>query len=168
MKEIHNLSPERLREILDYNQVTGVVSVRKSKRPLFASTDGSASFTDPQAKKLVKMKLDKIAYVLAYGKYPRRDQRILHRNLNEDDNSLVNLMLVHRNAFLQIKEAHRNLTSALKMKLSEHDQMSYVVTWTDNGAVMTRVVDDIVPARKLMLKLQLKFSKILGKYCIFD
>lgn len=162
------MTPDRLREILDYNPSTGVISNKKTKRKLEADYDGLVAVFCSKQKKLFKIKLEKIAYTLAHGVYPNNDQKVLHKNLNISDNSSKNLSLVSRRVFLQIKEAHRNLTEGVRLSSHPVDQFNYIVYWIEQNQEKQKVVHDIVEARKVMLKLQLKYSKILTKYCVFD
>lgn len=158
----------RLKEILDYDPSTGKVYTKKG-RQLTPDDDGLVVVFDNQAiVRSVKHKLDKLAYYLAFGVYPRKDQKVLHRNLDEFDNSIKNLSLVSRSVYRQIKEAHKNLTGGIHLVPHTVDQFSYVIKWFDSGVEKSKIIQDIVIARKAQLKLQLKYSKILTKYCFFD
>ena len=77
-------------------------------------------------------------------------------------------MLVTRAEFLQIKEAHRNLTKDIKIQAHGTDQFDYVISWFEKGIERKKIVHDIIKARQGVLKLQLKYSKILTKYCLFE
>lgn len=162
------MTPERLRQILDYCPQSGKITNKKSKRTLQGDHDGLVIIFDSQSKRSIKMKLDRVAYALAFGVFPKEDKRVLHKNLNPEDNRLNNLSLVSRSLFLQIKEAHKNLSSGIKLLQHPADQFAYVVHWYEDGAERTKVLQDVVPAREFHLKLQLKYSKILTKYCVFD
>jgi hypothetical protein len=162
------MTPDRLKEILDYSASTGVITNKKTKRILQADHDGLVAVFCSKQKKLFKIKLEKIAYILAYGVNPNSEQKVLHKNLDISDNSSKNLTLVTRRVFLLIKEAHRNLTQGIRLSSHPTDQFNYVVYWIEQNQEKQKVVHDIVEARKVMLKLQLKYSKILTKYCVFD
>jgi len=158
----------RLKEILDYDPSTGKVYTKKG-RQLTPDQDGLVVVFDSKANtRSVKHKLEKVAYYLAFGDYPRQDQKVLHRNLDENDNSAKNLSIVSRSVYRQIKEAHKNLTGGIHMIPHGIDQFSYVLKWFDSGVEKSKIIQDIVIARKVQLKLQLKYSKILTKYCVFD
>lgn len=159
---------DRVRELLSYEPLSGVVSVKRSNRPLYADTAGYALVYDKLAKKQYKIKLDKLAFMLAFGKVPRKDQRILHKNMQEGDNRIVNLGLVSRSLFRQIKEAYRNLTEGIDIAPHEQDQFSFYLYWYEDGKKQRRIVEDIVSVRKLALRLKLRYSKLLSKYCVFD
>ncbi len=162
------MTPQRLHELLTYDPLTGTIRTKRLKRELEADHDGLVIIFDSLAKKSYKMKLERIAYALAYGVIPKDDKRVLHKNLDTSDNRLYNLCLVSRKVYLQIKEAHKNLTGGVRVLPHSTDQFAYVVHWFEGGTEKKKIVQDIVPARKLQLRLQLKFSKIITKYCIFD
>lgn len=162
------MSPERLKELLDYDYLSGTITNKRTKRRLQADHDGLVVLFDSASKRSIKMKLDRIAYALAFGSLPKADQRVLHKNLDTTDNKLNNLSLVSRTLFLQIKEAHKNILGGIKIVAHPTDQFCYILHWFENGAEKTKILQDIVPARELQLKLQLKYSKILTKYCVFD
>lgn len=165
------IAPVKLREILNYDPLTGAITNKKTKRLLQADHDGLVvvfcANTDG-IKKKHKLKLDRIAYALAFGITPREDKRILHKNLDTSDNRLNNIDLVTRTVFLLVKEAHRNLTQCIKITNHPNDQFNYVVHWMEKNQEKQKVVHDITAARRIMLSLQLKYSKILTKYCVFD
>jgi len=161
------LAPEELRELLDYNPSTGAVTTKR-KRVLTADHDGLVVVFDGKNKKSIKMKLDRLAYMLAFGEHPKETNRILHKNLDISDNRLVNLVQVSREVFIKIKEAQRNLTTGIRVVLHPTDQFSYNVFWYEKGVEKSKLIQDIGLARRFQVKLQLKYSKILTKYCLFD
>lgn len=162
------MKPERLKQLLTYDPLSGSVCITKSKRKLIPDHDGLVVVFDPVQKKTHKLKLDRVACTLAFGKAVPENKRVLHRDLNTHDNSLKNLSVVSRAVFLQVKEAHRNLTQAIRMVQHQTDQFNYVVHWFEKGRECQKVLHDIAAAKGLVLRLQLKYSKILTKYCIFD
>lgn len=162
------ITPCRLREILDYSPLTGAVHNRRTKRLLQADHDGLVTVFCSKQKKPHKLKLDKIAFALAHGVFPRKDRRVLHRNLDTSDNSLKNLAVVSRGVFLLIKEAYKNLAGGIKINAHHTDQFCYVVSWTEQNKDKSKVVHDIVEARRVVAALSLHYSKVLTKYCVFD
>jgi len=162
-------SLERLKELLEYNPETGKVTIKKSNRVLTCDNDGIVVIFDSKAKpKTRKYKLERIAYYLAFSIIPREEQKVLHKNLDTEDNRIQNLSLVSRAVFRQIKEAHRNLTGGIHIIPHAADQFSYILKYFDGGIEKSKIIQDIVVARRQQLKLQLKYSKILTKFCVFD
>ena len=68
----------------------------------------------------------------------------------------------------RIKEAHKNLSGYLKIKPHPKDMFSYLLIWKENAKNRTLVVQDVVMVKRAYNKLQLKYAKILSKYCVFD
>ena len=161
------ITPVQLKNLLDYNPSTGVITTRR-KRVLTADHDGLVVIFDSNTKRSIKMKLDRIAYALAYGEHPKDTSRILHKNLDQYDNRLVNLVQVSRELFIKIKEAHRNLSTGIKVVAHPTDQFSYNVFWYEQGVEKCKLIQDIGLARRFQVVLQLKYSKILTKYCLFN
>lgn len=160
---------ERLKDLLEYDPSSGKVHLKKSKRALVQDPDGLVVVFDKLATPRVrKYKLERIAFYLAFGTFPREDQRVLHKNLDSEDNRMQNLTLVSRSVFRQIKEAHRNLTGGIHLVPHATDQFSYILKWFEGGLEKSKIIQDIVIARRQQLKLQLKYSKILTKWCLFD
>ena len=47
-------------------------------------------------------------------------------------------------------------------------KFTYVLIWKENSKDRILVVQDIVVAKRMLNKLQLKYAKILNRHCIFD
>ena len=98
----------------------------------------------------------------------KQDQVLYSKNLNKKDFRFCNIGLCSRETMFKINEAQRNLHGDLKLLLHPTDMFSYVVHWTEDRQKKKKVVHDVVLAKKLFLRLQLKFSKILAKYLVLD
>jgi hypothetical protein len=157
----------KAKDFISYDIHTGkFFTKRKTPRRIFPDYEGYLVFyVDKQR---YKQKANKIAYELGTKTDIPDDKVVLHKNLDKTDFRLINLCLVTHDVFNKISEAHRNITSELKLVPHKTDQFSYVVHWVENNQRKTRLIHDIVPAKKLFLKLQLKFAKILGKYLVLD
>jgi hypothetical protein len=162
------LSSERLNTLLTYDFETGAVHRRASKKPLIPDFDGLCSIYDSIDKKTIKVKLNKVLFKMLLNQDVGPNQRVLHRNMQEDDFRLKNLMLVHKDKYIEIKEAYRNIEYAIKMLPHPTDRFSYFVQWYEKGVLKNKLVQDAIPAKKLVLRLKLKYSKILTRYCVFD
>ena len=164
MKEVLS----RLQEILDYDASTGKVYTKKS-RVITPEQDGTVVIFDKNATpKSKRFKLDRLAYALAYKVFPRSDQIVLQRNLDTLDNRQQNLSIVSRETYRKITEAHRNLSGGIALIPHDLDQFAYTLRWYEGGVEKKKIVYDVVIARRQELKLKLKYSKILTKYCLFD
>ena len=158
---------DRIKTLFNYNPKTGIVSTKKN-RNLVADHDGLVVVFDSVAKKPVKIKLERLAYALAFNKLADEQKRVLHKNLDPDDNRMQNLALVTREVFLEVKEAYRNINQGIRFVPHPTDQFAYIVYWIEKGVEKQRILHDITNAQQFLLKKQLKYSKILTKYCVFD
>lgn len=158
---------DRIKQLLIYNPKTGVVSTKKL-RVLVADHDGLVIVFDSIARKAVKIKLERLAYSLAFNKIPDENKRVLHKNLDTADNRAVNLSLVSRAVFLEVKEAYRNLNGGIRFVPHANDQFSYVVFWLEKGQEKQKIVHDITNTQQFVHRKQLKYAKILTKFCVFD
>jgi hypothetical protein len=155
--------------ILDYDMIEGAFFIIKNNlryRRIFPNEDGYIIFY--KNGKRLKFKANKTAIQLVQNIIVQKDKVVLHRNLNEDDYRYINLKLLPKNIYNIIKEAHRNLSGALKLQPHSKDMFSYLLIWKENSKDKVRVVQDVVIAKILYSRIQLKYAKILNRYCIFD
>lgn len=124
--------------------------------------------------KFMKVRAIKAAFML-YAKQLgkdipeiKKDYVLYSKNLNKFDLRYCNVGLCSRETMFKINEAQRNLHGDLKLLLHPKDMFSYVVHWTEDRQKRKKVVHDVVLAKKLFLRLQLKFSKVLAKYLVLD
>lgn len=157
---------------IEYDLLTGSFFLLKTtsggttKRQIFPNDDGYLLFYREGCK--YKLKANRLALELGTGKQIDQNKLVLHKNLDVNDYRLQNLCAVTRAVYKKVKEAHRNLNGALKLVPHPTDAFSYVVQWKEDNKQMQQVVQDIVVAKRLFTKLQLRFAKLLSKYCVFD
>ena len=159
---------DELKQRLAYDPQTGIVRLRKSNRQLMPDAYGMISIYVHAEVKNYKFKLDKLSYELGYERRVPSTHKVLHKNLDEADNRLVNLTTVHRATYRKITEAARNLNGALRIVPHPEDQFSYFVEHYQNCTLKRQLIQDVTLAKKQVLKLQLKFAKFLNRYCVFD
>jgi hypothetical protein len=159
---------QRLKEILHYDPVSGYLFVKKSNRRLLPAEDGFVSIYDPLTRRAQKFKMSKLCYYLATEVIASQTDRILHKNLDDKDFRLGNLTLLSSGDFIKVKEAIRNLQGEIRITPHPVDVHSYRVHWYTSKHERIRIVGDITTAKRLELKLKLKYSKILSKYTITD
>jgi hypothetical protein len=116
----------------------------------------------------LKIKADRLAWFIATGKQPSRHQIIFHRNMDDLDNSLHNLVLLQKKEYQQLVEAMKNISGDLRMIPHSTDMFSYVLIFKHNGRSHREVVQDITVARRKFTRLQLKFVKVISRYTISD
>lgn len=156
---------KRFRELLDYNPETGVIRVRKTNRILEEDYSGCTNFFDNLKRKSYKLKLDKLAYILAYGVFPDKGSKILHKNTDKHDNSMQNLKCLNAEEALLVKECLKNLNGGIKVQPHPTDVFCYKVSWFEEGIERHKVISDVVVAKRFESKLRYKFTKFLSKYC---
>jgi hypothetical protein len=159
---------KRLNELLIYNAATGEVHMRASNRRVEPDADGVVVLWDSLNKRKVKFKMNRLCWTLGNGKRLRKNQRVLHKNLNTEDHRLVNITAVSLVVFAKINEAARNLRGELKVLPHTTDKWDWLVVYFENKLKRSERFSDIVFAQRRLLVLQLKFAKVLTKYCIFE
>lgn len=160
---------EELKDALAYMPEDGAFYILKDSVPyrrIFPNEDGYLVFFKNSVR--FKLRASKIAAELGWGTTLTKDKIVLHLNLDQTDYRLKNLRIVPRKFRKEIKEAQRNLNGILRIEPHKTDAYSYVLCWKEGSKERKVVVQDIILAKKMLAKLQLKFSKILSKHCMFD
>lgn len=116
----------------------------------------------------LKIKADRLIWFISTGKQPTRRQVVFHKNLDEQDNRLHNLMLIPKREYQQLIEAMKNISGDLKILPHQTDVFSYVLVYKLNGRIHKEVISDITIARRKFTRLQLKFVKLISKYTVSD
>lgn len=158
-----------LNEAIKYDMISGEFFIRKKNeilRRIFPKEDGYLIFYKKGVR--YKIKANKVAMELVTGEKLGPNKAILHKNLNENDYRLQNLKVIPKSTYNLIKEAYRNLSGYLKITAHSSDVFSYVLSWKEAGKDRRLVVDDFIVVRRMYTKLQLKYAKILNRYCVFE
>ena len=163
--------------------VQGVQGVQDSHDSVHASVQSTTKNIQPNEdhylvfsvkRKTYKVRAIKAAYCLWFIQHnkpvPVLDSNtvLYSKNLNKQDYRFCNIGVCTRETMFKISEAQRNLHGDLKLCLHPTDMFSYVVQWTELRQKRKKVVHDVVLAKKLFLKLQLRYSKVLAKYLVLD
>ena len=163
--------------------VQGVHGVQDSHDSVHASVQSITKNIQPNEdhylvfsvkRKTYKVRAIKAAYCLWFIQHnkpvPVLDSNtvLYSKNLNKQDYRFCNIGVCTRETMFKISEAQRNLHGDLKLCLHPTDMFSYVVQWTELRQKRKKVVHDVVLAKKLFLKLQLRYSKVLAKYLVLD
>jgi hypothetical protein len=159
----------QVKEIIDYDILDGSFFILKNNiryRKIFPNEDGYIVFY--KYGKRIKLKANRLAIELVQNIVVQKDKSVLHKNLDETDFRYCNLKLIPKKTYNSIKEAHRNLSGYLKLQPHPKDMFSYMLMWKENSKDKVIVVQDIVVAKRMYNKLQLKYAKILSRYCVFD
>ncbi len=157
---------KKLSKYVTYDKVTGSIRNIKNNRPYFADDQGYITVWITEDKKLLKVKANKVAVYLGSGRFINASERILHKNLDSEDFSLGNLLVVNHELYNKIREALFNLNSDLKIVPHAWDQFVYWVVWKEDNDDKRILCQDIIQAQNKLKEMQLYFSKILTKYCL--
>lgn len=159
----------QIKDLVEYDIIEGSFFILKNNsryRKIFPNEDGYLVFYKNARR--IKLKANRLAIELTQDIVIQKDKAVLHKNLDETDFRYCNLKLISKKTYNTIKESHRNLSGYLKLQPHPKDMFSYVLIWKENGKDKILVVQDIVVAKRMYNKLQLKYAKILSKYCVFD
>ena len=157
-----------LYSVLKYEALTGnlYVCIGEKQRRLFPNESGMID-TSIQGKKL-KGKLNKIIWELVHKKPIPADHVVFHKNMQENDYRLLNLQLIQKSVYNTIIEAMKNLSGALRILPHPTDAFSYILEFKDKGRLKREVLYDISVARQKLLRMQLRYIKIVGRYVVTD
>lgn len=166
-KEEHKAVPvNRLQELLTYDKTTGKVTVKKSDRVLTADDTGAVTIYDPVSKVKRKIKLDVLAWSLLHGQELPHAYRIMHKNLDLEDNSAKNLLAILRQEYSKVTEAINNLEGYLRFTLHPTDNYKYVLHYRLDGAERKETYDDIDRVRQAEAHMKMYFVKLINRYAI--
>lgn len=142
--------------------------MRDTSRRVSADADGFVTIWDNVSKKKTKFKMDRLCWTIGNNKKLRKNQKVLHLNLNLKDNRLTNLKLVPSAVYNRIQEAAKNLSGALRIQPHPSDRYDIFVMYTYNKVQKKELFSDISIAQQRLIQLQLRNAKVLTKYCIFN
>jgi len=143
-----------------------VVHANGSIRRIFPDEEGYVMFHKKSTR--YKIRASRVAYELGNATEVPEGKVVLHRNLDTNDYRLRNLAVVPKEVHKKIKEAHMNLSGFLRIQPHQSDAFCYVVHYREDSRNKFFVLQDIVVAKQTFLRLQLKYAKLLNKYCVFD
>lgn len=159
---------KRLNQLLEYVPHTGDLFTRANRHKLIADADGFYTVYDAQTKKRTKIKADRLCWSLGNNRKLSKAQKILHKNLNYTDNRLQNLVLTSPRVFSKVQEAAKNLGGGLRLAPHHHDKYDINIFYFSNKRLVKEVYCDIIAAKRRLLVLQLRYAKVLTRYCYFD
>lgn len=159
---------KKLNELLEYVPQTGTVFMRSNKHRLIADADGFYTVYDTETKKRTKIKADRLCWSLGNNKKLLKTQKILHKNLNYTDNRLQNLALTSSKVFSKVQEAVKNLGGGLRLAPHHRDRYDINIFYFSNKRLVKEIYCDIIAAKRRLLVLQLRYAKVLTRYCYFD
>ena len=154
-------------EMLDYSKTTGRIKNKVTKRFLCVQEDGYCIVVFENGKSK-KVKYNKLCYMLGNQVDILDGHKMLHKNLNLTDFRLSNLIQITNQEYKELREALKNIQGGITVLPHAADVFTYKVSWYSGGIKKSRVLQDIVVAKRLEIRLKLKYSKIISKFCLFD
>jgi hypothetical protein len=155
---------ELIKSLVSYNKDTG--DMKYNGRLLIADYQGFVVlYID---KKLVKLKIEKLACLVGLGRLPDSNERVFNKNLVVGDLRLNNIGIVDKEVFMQIKEAKINLDGSLCLVPHDTDQFCYWLCYREGARQKRELIHDIVSAKKAFNRRKLKYIKLVSKFCVFD
>lgn len=155
---------ELVLKYIKYNPNTGLSYL--DSRLINISEDYFVVFTLESTR--IKLKYDNLIWILVHNTKPASKQKVFHKDLDQNNFKLNNLVLISNKTYFKIKEYLYNLSGGLKMYPRPNDAYSTVLEYKFNGRKCKEVLGDIGLARNKMLKLQLRMLKYIGHYVITD
>lgn len=157
---------------LKYNPSTGELSTecqntKNKKIRKLVPDETNRLITTVNGYKL-KIKADRLIWFITHGVLPAKSDVIFHKNLDETDNRLNNLVLLTSKEYSSIIEAMKNISGALKLLPHATDMFSYVLYYRLKGRLKSEVIQDITVAKKKLTRMQLKYVKLISKYTVSD
>jgi hypothetical protein len=164
-QESKGMSVQRLRELYSYDKLTGYVFNIKLNRRVMPAHDGFVMLHEPLTKHAQKYKLTKLCYTLETGIECSKTDRVIQKDLNPDNYTFANLRRLTRDEYTRYKMALKNVTGGICLKAHPVDMYNYKLFWYEDGKYKSRIVGDIVSAKREETKARLKYSKILMEFC---
>jgi hypothetical protein len=158
----------RLRELYSYDKLTGYVKNIRLDRRVMPDHAGFVMLFEPNTKHAQKFKLTKLCYSLETGIDCKKEDRVIQKDLNEDNYKFDNLRLMSKEEYAVYKNAFRNINGGICLKIYPLDVYSYKLYWYEDGKQCSRIVGDIVTARREEIKMKLKYTKILSRFCVSE
>lgn len=151
-----------------YDKATAKVKSKLKDRTLLPDEYGSAVVYDNTTKTKAKIKYSKLCWILGNQKDFPEGMKLYHVNMQDDDFRLRNLKLIDPQDFKLLQEAKRNLEGSLRILAHPEDAYSMQIKYVQNGKHITETIRDVIPAKRRFSALQLRFAKVLSKFCRSD
>ena len=162
------MSVARLRELYSYDKLSGDVKNIKLDRRVMPDHDGFVMLFEPLTKHAQKYKLTKLCYTLETGIECSKNDRVIQKDLDQSNFRFANLRKLSNDEFKQYNTALKNINGGISLRVHPSDMYSYKLFWYENGKYCSKIVGDIVTAKREEIRMKLKFSKILMKFCVSD
>ncbi len=159
------VSIDRLQAILNYDPVSGTVTVRKSSRVLFPDTSDMATVYDPILKVKRKIKFIKLCWMLANNAEVPVGYKVFAKDFCEGNTKANNLGLIPDSEYLLLVKTFTYLNEA---KIVPHPEDAYksVLEYRMNKSSRRETFDDLDEARTRLEQLKRQLVKKISKFIL--
>ena len=156
------------KEHITYNALEGTFKLLRDgleHRDIYPNENGYLLYS--YNKKLRYIRACVIAYEIFNSCVIPSNHKILFKDLDMTNLKANNLGLVSNEEYKEAMQALRNLAN-IKLKPHPNDKFSYILQYNINNVQVKKVILDVVVARRELIKLKVKFTKIVSKYFYLD
>jgi len=156
------------KDFITYDPIQGSFMLKKEGcelREVYPNDNGYILYG--HEKKLRYVRACVIAYEIFNSCVIPSNHKILFKDLDMTNLKANNLGLVSAEEYKEATQALRNLSN-IKLKPHPHDKHSYILTYNENGMRVRKVIFDVVVAKRELIKLKVKFTKVVSKYFYLD
>lgn len=158
------LNKDILDSLFSYCPLSGSVKKLKDGTEVALSTDPSPKISFRYNNKVYKIQLHLIVWCMIYGKFPNSDEVIFHRDFNQKNMCLNNLLLITPKDNYGLLTAYKNLTLYCDIKLHSQDKHVYLVRYLANKRLKYERYDDYGAAQKASNRLKSIYRRHIIKF----
>lgn len=165
---IENLKFSNLLPQVAYDYANGkFYRVRKNSdvaTEVFPDENGKLFIAPSLNQKKLLIKAIKAAWIILNNKELPAGYTVYAKNFDNTDCRSFNIGVLPNSDFVKLREAFNNIHRDLKLKPHKNDQYAYVLQFREGGVLRKIVCSDIVLGKRLLRKLLVKYTRIVGKY----
>lgn len=161
---MQNLIESDVYPMLLYDVETGLFYNKNTLKQYKLTDTLVLKLTNPVTKKQFTVKAIRAAWEMLNNKSLPRGLVLYTKNLDDCCLAATNIGAVDKETYKELREAVSNIKEHLKMKAHPNVPHYVVVQWKENKVLKSKVIHDVVSAKKFYRELLVKYTKILGKY----
>ncbi len=157
----------KLEDLFEYDMQNNALFVLKNKvrhRQVFPDENMNICVLADNIK--IRMKYSILVWSVVHKRRLKPNEVIFHKDLDESNNCIYNLVVMTKKERFKIKEGLKNITGTLRLLPHPSDSYRYILEYRENGRLRRETFEDIVPAKKKLARMQVKIIKFLGKYVV--
>jgi hypothetical protein len=149
-------------QAIRYDYREGLLYLVKTNKVIIPDDENKVYFGYDNKRYVVNS--GKLCYEILHGCSIPENHRLIFKDLNKRNLKGNNLAIIPSEQYKEVQEALKNLSGWLRLGTHSKCMYSYVLEYRLGGKPVKRVIDDVVIAKRELLKMQLKFTKIVSKY----